>query len=128
MEVLVVSGAGFSINAGSKPSLLPSFTEKLTYLISKVPDFQTMQKSGHVSFDRFTYESSTKKVQSQATLNDVWKLSVQATPTVIHIFMDKIANNCRLLRHYRHNIDFFEQCLPHLRKEPHSSTAELMRR
>ena len=115
-KIVVVSGAGISVNAGSKPPLSVLVTIKADVSYFEVPDFQTMRKSGQVCFDRSVYASSIGMVQLHNVLRDLWKLSTQATPTVFHMLMDTIARDGRLLRHYTQNVDCIEQRLPDLSK------------
>ena len=44
-------------------------------------------------------------------------LSRQAKPTVFHYFLDRLAGEDRLLRHYTQNIDCIDQQLPALRQK-----------
>lgn len=115
-KIVVVSGAGISVNAGSKPPLSVSITTKADVSYLEVPDFQTMRKSGQASFDRSVYASSIAMAQLHNMLRDLWKLSTQAAPTVFHLFIDAIARDGRLLRHYTQNVDCIEQRLPEFSK------------
>ncbi len=80
----------------------------------EVPDFQTMRKSGKVSFDRSAYDLPHNTIQYHTVLHNLWKLSTRATPTAFHTLMDSIASDGRLLRHYTQNINCIEQSLPDL--------------
>jgi len=80
----------------------------------EVPDFQTMRKSGKVSFDRSAYDLPHNTIQYHTVLHDLWKLFTRATPTAFHTLMDSIASDGRLLRHYTQNINCIEQSLPDL--------------
>lgn len=47
-------------------------------------------------------------------VRDMSRLSVRAKPTSFHRFLDGLAHNGRLLRHYTQNIDCIEHRLPNL--------------
>ncbi len=47
-------------------------------------------------------------------IRDMSRLSVRAEPTSFHHFLDELAHNGRLLRHYTQNIDCIEHRLPDL--------------
>jgi len=82
-----------------------------------VPDFRTMRKCGRISFDISAYDSSQATERFHTVIRDISRLSAQAKPTPFHHFMDQLAQDGRLLRHYTQNIDCIERRLCHLREQ-----------
>ena len=80
----------------------------------KVPDFQTIRKSARISFDLSVYNSPVDTDRFHAMVRDMRRLSAQAEPTSFHRFLDGLAHNGRLLRHYTQNIDCIEHRLSNL--------------
>lgn len=73
-----------------------------------------MRKSGQVSFDLSVYNSSVDTDRFHTMVRDMSTLSDLAEPTVFHTFMNKLACDGRLRRHYTQNIDCIERRLPNL--------------
>lgn len=80
----------------------------------KVPDFQTIRKSARTSFDISVYNSPIDTDRFHAMIRDMSRLSILAKPTSFHHFLDGLARNGCLLRHYTQNIDCIEHRLPNL--------------
>lgn len=80
----------------------------------QVPDFQTLHKSTRIAFDISVYNSPIDTGRFHAMVCDIYRLSVQAEPTPFHRFLDALAHNGCLLRHYTQNIDCIEHHLPNL--------------
>ena len=110
-HIIVMSGAGISVNAGSKSSSLPHFLQVLTM---SVPDFQSLRKSEKSSFDISVYNSAADTAGFHTMICNLSRLSSQAKPTAFHYFLDGLASNGRLIRHYTQNIDCIEHQLPNL--------------
>lgn len=111
-KAVFITGAGISVRAGSK-SPYPVFALWLTLEVS---DFRTLRKSGQCSFDISVYNNSRDTDCFHTMIRDMWTHSIQAEPTAFHIFMDRFAQDGRLLRHYTQNFDCIEQQLPALDK------------
>ncbi|RDL30197.1 uncharacterized protein BP5553_10475 [Venustampulla echinocandica] len=96
-NVIVISGAGMSANAG-------------------FPTFQGIQKSRQTSFDRCLYSSPDETIRFHSTICSMFEhgQSDLCEPTRFHKVMDKLARERRLLRHITQNIDCIEQQLPDL--------------
>ena len=114
-KVVVISGAGLSVNAGSKPSRPLDLCK--SNAVSQVPDFQTLRGSARSSFDASVYCSGAETRRFYAMLYDLQRQSMRATPTAFHHFVDSLARNGSLLRHYTQNIDCIESRLPNLEKK-----------
>ncbi len=80
----------------------------------KVPDFQTIRKSARTSFDISVYNSPVETDRFHTMIRNMSRLSAQAEPTSFHRFLDGLAHNGCLLRHYTQNIDCIERRLPNL--------------
>ena len=80
----------------------------------KVPDFQTIRKSARTSFDISVYNSPVDTDRFHAMVRDISRRSERAEPTAFHHFLDELARNGCLLRHYTQNIDCIEHRLPNL--------------
>ena len=65
-----------------------------------VPDFQTMRKSAKSSSDVTVYNSAADTVRFRVMVCNLSRLSSQAKSTAFHPFLDGLASNGRLLRHY----------------------------
>ncbi len=64
-----------------------------------------MRTSGRSSFDISVFNTSGDTDRFHTMIRDMWTRSVQAEPTALHMFMDRLAQHGRLLRHYTQNVD-----------------------
>lgn len=80
----------------------------------KVPGFQTIRKSAQTTFDMSVYSSPVETDRSHTMVRNMSRLSAQAEPTLFHCFLDGLARNGCLLRHYTQNINCIELRLPNL--------------
>jgi NAD-dependent SIR2 family protein deacetylase len=120
-NIVLITGAGISTNAGSKfgsYTICQSSNQKLA-----VPDFQSSSRSMQSS--RKVYDSSAYSLQETATrlLNgDILsklRRGQKASFTSFDLFAEKLAESGRLRRHYTQNIDCRQARLPSLSKKNH---------
>jgi NAD-dependent histone deacetylase SIR2 len=77
-----------------------------------------MRKSRQTSFDVNLYRFSDDKAQFYSTIRGIYEhISACTSPSKFHHFMDDLAREGRLLRHYTQNIDCLERQLPDLERK-----------
>lgn len=76
--------------------------------VNTVPDFRTLRKGNRSLFDISAYNNARETENFHIMIHKISRLSAQATPTTFHKFLNKLADEGRLLRYYTQNIDYIE--------------------
>lgn len=79
-----------------------------------MPDFRSIRKSSHSLFDISAYDSAEATERFHTLIRDLSRRSANARPTKFHGFLDRLAGEGRLLRHYTQNINCIERHLANL--------------
>lgn len=132
-KIVVIAGAGISVSAGSKSTLvfyhmidvlapLTQHVDMLTYYL--VPDFRSSQglfatlkdkhkiKGGGKSlFDASVYKDDKSTAEFHKMVRDLSRLTKEAKPTAFHHMLATIANEGRLMRLYSQNVDCLDTSL-----------------
>ena len=112
-RVVVISGAGISVSAGSQNIHSFSF-ERWSLTYSAVPDFQGLRTTGCSSLDVSALKAHDTTEMLFDTTYTLCRASQNALPTDFHKHLARLAQDKRLLRHYTQNIDCLEERLPAL--------------
>ena len=84
------------------------------YLTETVPEYRKLRRQHKSSLDIAEYQSPEKISRFHALVHELQMASTLANPTLFHIFLNTLAVEGRLLRHYTQNVDCIEQRLPQL--------------
>lgn len=83
--------------------------------VAIVPDFESARLSSPAFLDAF-FQSPTEQSQLNSFTNSIYTHTSSTTfqPSETHVWMDRLAQQGRLMRHYTQNIDRIEYFLPSL--------------
>jgi len=73
-----------------------------------------MKRSRQNVFDVSIYNSPSDIIRFHSLIHDLRKLAIKAEPSIFHNYLNRLAEEGRLLRHYTQNIDCIEQTLCNL--------------
>jgi NAD-dependent SIR2 family protein deacetylase len=115
-NIVVISGAGISTNAGGQYS--PSMSAWIRTHLVAVRDFYSCSKT---NYNRHVFDASAFLIpERESEMND-WILTIlrsasKSSLTKFHHLLESLAQSGRLLRHYTQNFDCLSDRLPSLSK------------